>query len=165
MEKMLLSQVQEAGIAFSKEQLAILADTGDIVDSLLCAYKVKTNAIFQSDGIDLHDSDCDEDPTAQASFMANLLSYGSDVLSEVPHSQTYQNDMDNQSVQAMSYFKQKPIVAYPDNKITSDSNIILYSQYLLETQHVAVQDTNSSAQQDSMILYVIEQMSEQMIIM
>ncbi|GKD48586.1 hypothetical protein Tco_1277562 [Tanacetum coccineum] len=125
MEKMLLAQVQEAGITLSKEQLAILADTGDRVDSLL----------------------------------------GSDVLSEVPHSQTYQNDMDNQSVQAMPYFKQKPVAAYPDNEITSDSNIILYSQYLLETQHVAIQDTNLSAQQDSMILYVIEHMFEQMIIM
>nr|GEW09365.1 hypothetical protein [Tanacetum cinerariifolium] len=31
---MLLAQVQEAGIALSKEQLAILADTGDRVDSL-----------------------------------------------------------------------------------------------------------------------------------
>ncbi|GJR64017.1 hypothetical protein Tco_0144889 [Tanacetum coccineum] len=35
-----------------------------------------------------------------------------------------------------------------ENEITSDSNIIPYSQYLLETQNVAVQDTNSSAQQD-----------------
>ncbi|GJV63624.1 retrovirus-related pol polyprotein from transposon TNT 1-94, partial [Tanacetum coccineum] len=69
----------------------------------------------------------------------------------------------NQSVQAMQYFKQTPIDAYPDNEITSESNIIMYSQYLLETQQAAVQDTNSSIQQDSMILYVIEQMSEQMI--
>ncbi|GJU01901.1 hypothetical protein Tco_1112239 [Tanacetum coccineum] len=63
----------------------------------------------------------------------------------------------------MPYFKQTPVDAYPDNKITSDSNIIMYSQYLLETQQAAVQYTNSSAQQDSMILFVIEQMSKQMI--
>ncbi|GJZ71085.1 hypothetical protein Tco_0634936 [Tanacetum coccineum] len=139
---MLLAQVQEAGIALSKEQLAILADTGDIVDSL---------------------PDCDDISTAKAVLMANLSSYSSDVLSEVSHFKTYQNDMYNQSLQAMPYFEQTPVDAYPDNEIMSDSNIISYSQYLLETQQAAVQDTNSSAQQDSMILSVIEQMSEQMI--
>ncbi|GKD79756.1 hypothetical protein Tco_1342377 [Tanacetum coccineum] len=45
----------------------------------------------------------------------------------------------------------------------SDSNIIPYSQYLQETQLTTVQDTSLQAQQDSMILSVIEQMSEQMI--
>ncbi|GJT78624.1 retrovirus-related pol polyprotein from transposon TNT 1-94 [Tanacetum coccineum] len=45
----------------------------------------------------------------------------------------------------------------------SDSNIIPYSQYLQETQQATVQDTNLQAQQDSMILSMIEQMSEQMI--
>ncbi|GJQ93192.1 hypothetical protein Tco_0004331 [Tanacetum coccineum] len=143
MEKMLLAQVQEARFALSKEQLAILADTGDRFDSHLGAYKVTTNVIFQSNGIDLYDSYCDEVPTAQASFMANLSSYGSDVLLE--------------------YFEQTPIDAYPDNEITSDSNIISYSQYLLETQQAAIQDINSSAQQVSMILSVIEQMFERMI--
>nr|GEW67511.1 hypothetical protein [Tanacetum cinerariifolium] len=162
-EKMLLAQVEEAGIALSKEQLAIFADTRDIVDSLLGAYSLTTNPIFQSDGIDLYDLDCDEVPTEQASFIANISSYGLDVFYEVSHSDTYQNDMDNQSVQALPYFEQTPVDAYPDNEITSDSNIISYSQYLLETQQAAVQDTNSSAQQDSMILSVIEQISEQMI--
>ncbi|GKB87001.1 hypothetical protein Tco_0959273, partial [Tanacetum coccineum] len=110
-----------------------------------------------------YDLDCDEVPTAQASFMANLSNYGSNVLSKVPHFETYQNYMDNQSVQVMQHFEQTPVDAYPDNEITSDSNIISYSQYLLETQQAVVQDTNSFAQQDSMILSVIEKMSEQMI--
>ncbi|GJV87466.1 hypothetical protein Tco_1531404 [Tanacetum coccineum] len=39
-----------------------------------------------------------------------------------------------------------------DNKISSDSNIIPYSQYLQETQQATVQDTNLQAQQDLMIL-------------
>ncbi|GJU43212.1 hypothetical protein Tco_1200478 [Tanacetum coccineum] len=99
-EKMLLAQVQEARIALIKEQLAILVDTGDIVDSLLGSYSLTTNPIFQSVWIDLYDLDCDEVPTTQSSFMANLSSYGLDVLSEVPYSETYHNDMDNQSVQA-----------------------------------------------------------------
>ncbi|GKE86518.1 retrovirus-related pol polyprotein from transposon TNT 1-94, partial [Tanacetum coccineum] len=41
-----------------------------------------TNALFQLDGIELYDSDCDEVPTAQASFMANLSNYDSVVTSE-----------------------------------------------------------------------------------
>ncbi|GJS33374.1 hypothetical protein Tco_0531756 [Tanacetum coccineum] len=90
-EKMLLAQVQEAGIALSKEQLAILADTRDRVDSL---------------------PDCDDISTAKAVLMANLSSYGSDVLSEVPHSETYQNDMANQSVQAMHNFEQTQVVDF-----------------------------------------------------
>ncbi|GJW78015.1 hypothetical protein Tco_0139697 [Tanacetum coccineum] len=52
---------------------------------------------------------------------------------------------------------------FKDNEISSDNNIIPYSQYLQETQQETVQDTNLQAQQDSMILSVIEKMSEQMI--
>ncbi|GKA70289.1 hypothetical protein Tco_0776353 [Tanacetum coccineum] len=55
-----------------------------------------------------------------------------------------------------SVLKQTPYCEYPENERTSDSNIIPYSQYLLETQNAAVQDTNSSAQQDAMILSVFE---------
>nr|GEW65638.1 retrovirus-related Pol polyprotein from transposon TNT 1-94 [Tanacetum cinerariifolium] len=98
-----------------------------------------------------------------AVLMANLSNYGSDVISEVPYSESYHNVMDNQSVNAMQDFEQTPVVDFPDNKITSDSNIIPYSQYLQEIQQAAVQDTNLYAQQDSMILSVIEQMSEQII--
>ncbi|GJY35870.1 hypothetical protein Tco_0421248 [Tanacetum coccineum] len=53
----------------------------------------------------------------------------------------------------MLHSEQTHLVNYPENEITSDSNIIPYSQYLLETQNEAVQDTNSSVQQDVMILF------------
>ncbi|GKA08082.1 retrovirus-related pol polyprotein from transposon TNT 1-94 [Tanacetum coccineum] len=81
-QKMLLVQLQEAGIQLSKEQLAILADIGERVDSGPGAFKVITNALFQSDGTELYDLDCDEVPTAQASFMANLSNYDSFVTSK-----------------------------------------------------------------------------------
>ncbi|GJR46161.1 hypothetical protein Tco_1314264 [Tanacetum coccineum] len=93
----------------------------------------------------------------------NISNYGSDVISEVTQMETYLNDMENQSVDAIQDFKQTSIVDVTDNKITSDSNTIPYSQYLQETQQTNVQDTNLQAQQDSMILSVIEKMSEQMI--
>ncbi|GJR52968.1 hypothetical protein Tco_1403489 [Tanacetum coccineum] len=122
-------------------------------------YQEKIN----TEDLDAYDSDCDDVSNAKEVLMANLSSYGSDVLSEVPHSESYHNDMDNQKVHAMQDFKQTPIVDFLDNKITSDSNIIPYSQYLQETQLTAVQDTNLYAQKHSMILFVIEQMAEQMI--
>ncbi|GJW99785.1 hypothetical protein Tco_0183699 [Tanacetum coccineum] len=71
-------------------------------------------------------------------LMANLYSYGSDVLSEVPHSENTHNDMLNQSVQEMPYYEQTHLVNYLENEKTSDSNIIPYSQYMLETQNAAV---------------------------
>ncbi|GJR56118.1 hypothetical protein Tco_1406639 [Tanacetum coccineum] len=100
-------------------------------------------------------------PTAV--LMANISNYGYDVISEVPNSETYLNDMDNQSVHALQDFKQSPVMNFTNNEISSDSNIILYCQYLQETQQATVQDTNLQAQQDSMILSVIEQLSKQMI--
>ncbi|GJV98704.1 retrovirus-related pol polyprotein from transposon TNT 1-94 [Tanacetum coccineum] len=124
---------------------------------------IPNNAAFQTEDLDTYDSDCDDVSNAKAVLMANISNYGSDIISEVPHSETYLNDMENQSVHGMHDFKQTLVVDVTDNEITSDSNIIPYSQYLQETQQVNVQDTNLQAQQDSMILSVIEQMSEQMI--
>ncbi|GKC65730.1 hypothetical protein Tco_1098328 [Tanacetum coccineum] len=69
--------------------------------------------------------------------MANISSCYSDVLSEVPYFDTYLNDMINQDVQDMSYSEQTHIMDFLVNEITSDSNIILYSQYLQESQDAA----------------------------
>ncbi|GJT45848.1 hypothetical protein Tco_0954563, partial [Tanacetum coccineum] len=119
--------------------------------------------LAEAQDLDAYDSDCDDVSNAKAVLMANLSNYGSDVISEVPHFEPYHTDMDNQSMHAMQSFEQTPFVDFIDNEITSDSNIIPYSQYLQETQQEAVQDNNLYAQQDSMILSAIEQMSEQMI--
>ncbi|GJR76941.1 hypothetical protein Tco_0089306 [Tanacetum coccineum] len=77
--------------------------------------------------LDTYDSDCDDLSIAQAVLMANISNYGSDVILEVPNSETYQNDMDNQSVHALQDFEQSPFMDFIDNKISSDSNIIPYS--------------------------------------
>ncbi|GKC13205.1 hypothetical protein Tco_1009987 [Tanacetum coccineum] len=117
----------------------------------------------RTEDLDAYDSDCDDVSNAKVVLMANLSNYGSDVISEVSHFKPYHTDMDNQSVHTMQGFEQTPIADFTDNEITSDGNIISYSQYLQETQQAAVQDTNLYAQQDSMILSMIEQMSKQMI--
>ncbi|GJQ96690.1 retrovirus-related pol polyprotein from transposon TNT 1-94 [Tanacetum coccineum] len=80
---------------------------------------------------------------AKAVLMANLSSYRSDVLSEVPISDNNNNDMLNQSVHEMPYSEPSHFVEHPDNEI-----------------HI-VQDTNSSVQQDALILFVFEQLSNQ----
>nr|GEX74589.1 hypothetical protein [Tanacetum cinerariifolium] len=85
------------------------------------------NVVFQTEDLDAYDSDCDDVFNAKAVLMANLSNYGLDVILEVPHSESYHNDFDIQSVHAMQDFKQTPVVDFPDNEMTSDSNIIPYS--------------------------------------
>ncbi|GJU66006.1 hypothetical protein Tco_1252265 [Tanacetum coccineum] len=141
-DKVLLVEAQGNDKVLNEEELEFLADPG-IAEGPVTQSVITHNATYQADDLDAYDSDCDEISTAKAVLMANLSSYGSDVLSEMPYSE------------------QTHLVNYPENEITSDSNIIPYSQYLLETQNAAVQDTNSSAQQDAMILSMFEQLSHQ----
>nr|GEY08574.1 hypothetical protein [Tanacetum cinerariifolium] len=50
----------------------------------------------RTEDFDTYDYDCDDILNAKAALMANISNYGSDVISEVPHSETYLNDMENQ---------------------------------------------------------------------
>nr|GEU31920.1 hypothetical protein [Tanacetum cinerariifolium] len=160
-EKAMLAEAQEAGQMLDKEQLVFIADPG--IPAIQAKTIIPYNAAFQNEDVDTYDSGCDELSTTQAVLMSNISNYGSEVISEVPHSKTYLNDVNSQSVHALQNFEQSLVMNFINNEIPSDSNIILYSQYLQETQHATIQDTNLQAQQDSMILSVIEQMSEQMI--
>ncbi|GJR04420.1 hypothetical protein Tco_0527404 [Tanacetum coccineum] len=86
--------------------MRVMMQEGERVDSGTAAQKLKTNVIFQTDGIDEFDSDCDEASTSSVVFMANLFTYGSDVLSEVPNYNTYHdNIVFEQNVQEMQYFE------------------------------------------------------------
>ncbi|GKF63782.1 hypothetical protein Tco_0187230 [Tanacetum coccineum] len=112
-EKLMLAEVQEAGQILDAEKLAFIADPG--------IAKVQV---------------------AKAVLMANLSSCDSDVLSKVPYSDTYLNDMINRDVQEILYYEQTHIDDLPDNEITSDSNII--------------HDTNSSAPNNLLVLSLVE---------
>nr|GEW48695.1 reverse transcriptase domain-containing protein [Tanacetum cinerariifolium] len=159
-DKVLLVEAQGSGKVLNEEELAFLADP-KVAEGPITQTVITHNAAYQVDDLDAYDYDCDDFSTAKAVLMANFSSYRSNVLSEVPHSENTHNDILNQSVQEMPYSEQTHIVNYVENAITSDSNIIPYSQYLLETQNAAVHDTNSFAQQDAMILSVFEQLSNQ----
>ncbi|GKB03439.1 hypothetical protein Tco_0831582 [Tanacetum coccineum] len=121
------------------------------------------NAAYQADDLDAYNSDCDELNTAKVALMANLSHYGSDALAEVHNHDNVNNNMINQVVQAMPSSEQSNILNNSETKITSDSNIIPYSQYVIESQQAAVQNSNSSAQQDALILSVIEQLKTQVV--
>ncbi|GJZ14931.1 integrase, catalytic region, zinc finger, CCHC-type containing protein [Tanacetum coccineum] len=68
-----------------------------------------------------------------------------------------------QAISAMPSSEQSNVVNHSETEITSDSNIIPYSQYVIESQQAAVQNSNSSAQQDALILSVIEQLKNQVV--
>nr|GEW99056.1 hypothetical protein [Tanacetum cinerariifolium] len=96
-------------------------------------YVITNNAAYQANDLDAYDSEFDEFNSAKIALMANLSHYGSDNLAE------------------------------SETKITSDSNIISYSQYLNESQYTTVQNSSLFAQQDDLILYVIEQLKTQVV--
>ncbi|GJU13166.1 hypothetical protein Tco_1135562 [Tanacetum coccineum] len=126
-EKAMLAEAQEAGQIMDEEQLTFLADPS-IPDGQTTQTTIPNTAIFQTEDLDAYDYDCDDVSNAKAVLMTNLYNYGSDVISEVPHSDSYHNDMDDQSVHVMQDFEQTPIVDFSNNEIHSDSNIIPYSQ-------------------------------------
>ncbi|GKC65002.1 putative reverse transcriptase domain-containing protein [Tanacetum coccineum] len=159
-EKVLLVKAQGNAKVLNEEELEFLSDPG-ILEGPVTQSVITHNAAYQADDLDAYDSDCDEISTAKADLMANLSSYGSDVLFEVPISDNTNNDMLNQSVQEMPYYESSHFVKHPENEIHSDSNIIPYSKYLIESQNAAVHDINSSAQQYALILSVFEQLSNQ----
>ncbi|GJZ34638.1 retrovirus-related pol polyprotein from transposon TNT 1-94, partial [Tanacetum coccineum] len=89
------------------------------------------------DDLDAYDFNCDEINTAKVTLMENLSHYGSDALAEVHNLDNMNNNMVNQAVQAMPYSEQLNVVNHSVTEITSDSNIIPYSQYVIESQQAA----------------------------
>nr|GEX36661.1 protein LAZ1 homolog 1 [Tanacetum cinerariifolium] len=107
-DKVLLVQAQANGKTLHENELAFLADPG-VVEGQATQTVITHNAAYQTDDLDAYDSDCDELNTAKVAFMANLSHYDSDALTE-------SND-----------------VNHSEAKITNDSNIINYSQYVIES--------------------------------
>nr|GEW14791.1 hypothetical protein [Tanacetum cinerariifolium] len=129
---------------------------------------------FKADHVDAYDLDCDEEATTNTIFMANLSPvgfingdtieprYDSDIISEVPHHETYHdNDVLNSSVQEMGYIEN--IVSNNDSydELTSNINVISYTDYMVT---IGKDDDNyvpPFVQNNDMILSVIEQMKSQ----
>ncbi|GJU51172.1 retrovirus-related pol polyprotein from transposon TNT 1-94 [Tanacetum coccineum] len=130
-DKVLLVQAQASGQILHEEELAFLADLG-IPEGQATQTVITHNAAYQADDLDAYDSDCDELNTAKVALMANLSHYGSDALTEVHNHDNVNNNMINQAVQVMPSSEQSDVAA--------------------------IQNSNSSAQQDEVILSVIKQL-------
>nr|GEV48052.1 retrovirus-related Pol polyprotein from transposon TNT 1-94 [Tanacetum cinerariifolium] len=76
----------------------------------------------KTEDLDAYDFVYDDFSNTKAILMANLSNYGFDVISEVPHHESYHTDMDNQSVHTMKGFEQTPVVDFTDNEITITIN-------------------------------------------
>ncbi|GKC28431.1 retrovirus-related pol polyprotein from transposon TNT 1-94 [Tanacetum coccineum] len=177
-ENILLMQAQENRVDLDEEQLLFLAggqtntfdnevDEGPVQDMA----QNKDN-IFQGDQYDAFNSDVDEASTAQTMFMANLSStdpvydeagpsYDSDTLSEV---QDHNNCLDNMN----EYHEEHEIhivvqpndVVNSDTEYTSNSNIILYEQYVQDNEDQVVHSDVSSVPNDAVMIitnYIYEQ--------
>nr|GEW16539.1 hypothetical protein [Tanacetum cinerariifolium] len=142
-DKMLLMQAQENGVALDEEQLLFLADDCDVCDS-----------------------DVDEPPTAQTMFMANLSSldpvydesgpsYDSDTLSEVHDHDHYQDVVcEHHEEHEMHDNVHLNHVVDSHADYTSDSNMILYDQYVKDNAVPGVQSNVYSVQNDAyMMIY------------
>ncbi|GKB29059.1 retrovirus-related pol polyprotein from transposon TNT 1-94 [Tanacetum coccineum] len=159
-DKVLLVQAQASGQALIEKEIAFLSDPG-LPDIYTSQTVITHNAAYQADDLDAYDSDCDELNSAKIALMANLSRNGSDALTEVHNPDNLTYDLFNQSEQIMTSSEQSNDVSQTETEITSDSNIIPYSQYLSETQQETVQNYNSSAQQDVLILSMLEQLNTQ----
>ncbi|GJT18294.1 integrase, catalytic region, zinc finger, CCHC-type containing protein [Tanacetum coccineum] len=81
-EKAMLAKALEAGQILDEEQLAFLADPG-ILNGQAVQTTIPNTIVFQTEDLNAYDYDCDDVSNAKVVLMANLSSYGSDVLSKV----------------------------------------------------------------------------------
>nr|GEZ18313.1 hypothetical protein [Tanacetum cinerariifolium] len=131
-DKVFLVKAQANGQILHDEELAFLADPG-IAEAQTTQTEINT---------------------AKVTLMGNLSHYGSDDLAEVNNHDNVNPNLINQVVQAMPLSEQSNIVNQSETKITIDSNIIPYSQYVSESQQATVQNSNSLAQEYALILYL-----------
>nr|GEZ89735.1 hypothetical protein [Tanacetum cinerariifolium] len=145
-----------------EEELEFLTDPG-MTESSSNQTVVTTNAAYQADDLDAYDSDCDELNSAKIALTTNLSHYGSDNLAEVNNQDNRANHLIHQEMQVPSISEQSTILTQSNTEITSDSNIISYSQYMNESQYNTVQNSTLPALQDDLILSVIEQLKTQVV--
>nr|GEZ06878.1 hypothetical protein [Tanacetum cinerariifolium] len=127
-DKVLLVQDQANGQILHEEELEFFADPW-IAEAQTTQYVITNNAAYQADDLDAYTSVCDEINYANIALMANLSHYGSDNLDEVHNPDNATNNVINQAVQAMLIYEQSNIINQLETEITSDSDIIPYSQY------------------------------------
>nr|GEX62517.1 retrovirus-related Pol polyprotein from transposon TNT 1-94 [Tanacetum cinerariifolium] len=126
--------------------------------------ELNVDNVFQADDCDAFDSDVDEAPTAQTMFMANLSSadpvtdeagpsYDSDIISEVPDHDHYQDAAcAHHEEHVMPDSVQLDHVVDSHADYTSDSNMILYDQYVKDNEVPVVHSDVSSVLNDAFMM-------------
>nr|GEU36310.1 putative zinc finger, CCHC-type [Tanacetum cinerariifolium] len=127
------------------------ASSGEWDEQPIQDLALNVDNVFQADDCDAFDYDVDEAPTAQTMFMANLSSvdpvydevspsYDSDVLSEVHDHDHYQDAIcEHHEVHEMHDDVQPNYVVDSHTGYTSDSNMILYDQYVKDNAVKVIQ--------------------------
>ncbi|GKE06185.1 hypothetical protein Tco_1398203 [Tanacetum coccineum] len=142
--------VTENGVALDEEQLLFLAGGQDnAIDEDVDEQPVQDLALnvdnmFQADDYDAFDSDVDEAPMAQTMFMANL-SFAYPVYDEDAVCEHHEEHEMHDDVQ-LTYV----VDSHAD--YTSDSNMILYDQYVKDNIVLVVQSNVSSVRNDAYMM-------------
>nr|GEX22256.1 hypothetical protein [Tanacetum cinerariifolium] len=120
--------------------------------------------VFQADDYDAFDSYVDEAPTAQTMFMANFSyadpvtdeagpSYDSDILSEVPDHELYQDAACAHHEGHVTYDSvQLDHVVYLHADYTTDSNMIPYDHFVKDNEVPVVHSDASSVPTDAFMM-------------
>ncbi|GJY69400.1 retrovirus-related pol polyprotein from transposon TNT 1-94 [Tanacetum coccineum] len=165
-DKMLLMQAQENGAVLDEEQLLFLAGEhvtnfdDDVDDTTEKDLALNVDHIFEADQCDAFDSDVDEAPNIQTMFMVNFSSedpiydeagpsYDSNTPFEVQDYDTFVDHMDAyHKVHEMQNDVQHNYVVDSDAEYASDSNIILYNQYMEDNKEHVVQRRSDNLEND-----------------
>nr|GEV32232.1 hypothetical protein [Tanacetum cinerariifolium] len=169
-DKMLLMQAQENGVALDAEHLLFLAGgqdnafDDDVYEQPVQDLAFNVDNVFQADDCDAFDSNVDEAPTALTMFMVNLSSadpvtnevgpsYDSDILSEVQDHDHYQDVVcAHHEEHAMHDSVQLNHVVDSHADYTSNSNMILYDQYVNKNEVPVVHSDVSSVPNDAFMM-------------
>nr|GFA00293.1 hypothetical protein [Tanacetum cinerariifolium] len=129
---------------------------------------------LKADHVEAYDSDCYDEVTAHAIFMANLSlvgsinddtvepRYDSDILSEVTHYDTYHDiDMLNSSVHELEYIENIVSNNESYDELTSNRNVISYADYMVTISNDKDNYVPPTVQNNDRILSVIKHMKTQ----
>ncbi|GJW99341.1 hypothetical protein Tco_0183255 [Tanacetum coccineum] len=115
-----------------------------------------TTSNFKADHVDAYDSDCDDEATACAIFMASLSPTGS------INGDTGGPSYDSELLSELEYNDHVVFNDNPCDELTSNSNVISYVDYMVTIENDAAQYVPPPEQgKNAMILSVIEHMKGQ----
>nr|GEV98318.1 hypothetical protein [Tanacetum cinerariifolium] len=141
-----------------EDQQDFLADRLEEIDADCDDLQLYTTSNFKADHVDAYDSDCDD----EANGNTVRPTYDSDILSDVPHYDTYhENDVLNSIVQETKYTNH--LVSNNDSydELRSDINVISCADYMVTIENDFAQYVPPLEQNNATILSVNEQTQSQ----